>query len=277
MATNDPTRTTILRRDFRGAYNAMWARVERRLWAAVEEMPAYLTRTEQIQYFERNLREILTAEAAELEASPARGLPSLLQAAYMQGLNLANFDAKQAGIEYWEERERPQVLVQQDDHKDEIAALLLLLLSDWQGIQQASQAQAMRAFVDSLDAGDAPGAMRAKVRDRLMKIGRTRTGLMVASYVVAAVNAAILARAQDLGVGFVVLEEELEFVTAGDNRVCPRCRNLAVRDNGYGPGIFTLSQARGVIPVHALCRCRWRIARSGRAVLLDDSGRLERL
>ena len=240
-------------------------------------MPAYLTRTEQIQYFERNLREILTAEAAELEASPARGLPSLLQAAYMQGLNLANFDAKQAGIEYWEERERPQVLVQQDDHRDEIAALLLLLLSDWQGIQQASQAQALRAFVDSLDAGDAPGAMRAKVRDRLMKIGRTRTGLMVASYVVTAVNAAILARAQHLGVGFVVLEEELEFVTAGDNRVCRRCRGLAVRDNGYGPGIFTLSQARGVIPVHALCRCRWRIARSGRAVFLDESGRLERL
>lgn len=41
-----------------------------------------------------------------------------------------------------------------------------------------------------------------------------------------------------------------EFVTAGDHRVCPRCSSLE-------RNIFTIEEARGMIPVHPLCRCVW--------------------
>lgn len=41
-----------------------------------------------------------------------------------------------------------------------------------------------------------------------------------------------------------------ELVTAGDERVCPRCASLERQ-------IISIEEARGVIPVHPLCRCIW--------------------
>lgn len=41
-----------------------------------------------------------------------------------------------------------------------------------------------------------------------------------------------------------------EFVTAGDNDVCPVCEDLEGQ-------VFTYSEAIGLIPVHPHCRCAW--------------------
>jgi SPP1 gp7 family putative phage head morphogenesis protein len=42
----------------------------------------------------------------------------------------------------------------------------------------------------------------------------------------------------------------VEFATAGDDRVCPRCAALEGKE-------YTIKQAHGVIPVHPNCRCAW--------------------
>jgi SPP1 gp7 family putative phage head morphogenesis protein len=42
----------------------------------------------------------------------------------------------------------------------------------------------------------------------------------------------------------------VEFATAGDNLVCPKCQALSGR-------VLTVSEARGIIPVHVNCRCDW--------------------
>lgn len=42
-----------------------------------------------------------------------------------------------------------------------------------------------------------------------------------------------------------------EWVTAGDNRVCPRCNSMAA----MGP--YPIEQIKGLIPLHPLCRCFW--------------------
>lgn len=44
-----------------------------------------------------------------------------------------------------------------------------------------------------------------------------------------------------------------EWVTAGDEQVCDECRPLEGR-------IFTVDEARGMIPVHPQCRCAWQPA-----------------
>jgi len=41
-----------------------------------------------------------------------------------------------------------------------------------------------------------------------------------------------------------------EWITAGDNRVCQQCANLE-------GSVFTIDQARGMLPLHAQCRCAW--------------------
>lgn len=50
--------------------------------------------------------------------------------------------------------------------------------------------------------------------------------------------------------GVVEVNVKAEWITAGDNRVCPECADLE-------GSIFTIEVARGMIPLHAQCRCAW--------------------
>lgn len=50
--------------------------------------------------------------------------------------------------------------------------------------------------------------------------------------------------------GHVELKVQAEWSTAGDDRVCPKCAPLDGK-------VFTLKQARGMIPLHPNCRCAW--------------------
>ena len=88
--------------------------------------------------------------------------------------------------------------------------------------------------------------------DRVEKIGITRARMLVRTEVIAAHADATLNRLEnDYGVGAVVAE--VEFATARDAVVCPRCAALDAR-------IYTIAEARGVIPVHPNCRCAWKPA-----------------
>ena len=84
---------------------------------------------------------------------------------------------------------------------------------------------------------------------RIDKVGMNRSKVIAATETVAAYADGALDLAEELGVKNV--EAEVEFTTAGDKKVCPLCRPLEGR-------IYTLEEARGVIPVHPNCRCRWR-------------------
>lgn len=46
------------------------------------------------------------------------------------------------------------------------------------------------------------------------------------------------------------VRDDMEFATAGDDRVCPECFELESQ-------VFTVEEARGIIPVHPGCRCAW--------------------
>lgn len=51
--------------------------------------------------------------------------------------------------------------------------------------------------------------------------------------------------------GITELGVEVEHLTAGDDRVCPKCAAL------NGKIYKSVAEARGVIPVHPNCRCAW--------------------
>lgn len=50
--------------------------------------------------------------------------------------------------------------------------------------------------------------------------------------------------------GIEGVEVEAEFATAGDDVVCPECEELEGK-------VYSIEEARGVIPVHPNCRCAW--------------------
>ena len=48
----------------------------------------------------------------------------------------------------------------------------------------------------------------------------------------------------------------LQWRPAHDDKICPKCRELAERDNGYGKGIYTPEQAEKILnEIHWDCRC----------------------
>lgn len=66
--------------------------------------------------------------------------------------------------------------------------------------------------------------------------------------------------------GIKEIEVEPEWLTAGDNRVCPRCAEKSNKK-------YTIASARGLIPLHPNCRCMWRPARVGKHTVKDIKAR----
>lgn len=98
----------------------------------------------------------------------------------------------------------------------------------------------------------APASAATAVADRVDKVGIHR-GRLVARYrTQEAVATGSLRRYRQHGTGEVtaLVEEQVAFGTAGDDRVCPECADL----EGV---VFTLSAAAGVLPRHPFCRCVW--------------------
>jgi SPP1 gp7 family putative phage head morphogenesis protein len=97
--------------------------------------------------------------------------------------------------------------------------------------------------------------MARELVNRVDKIGITRAKMLARTEIINAHAEATLNTYDEAGLDGVTLLSE--FSTAQDESVCPICEELSQQDNGNGPGVFTIEQARGVIPVHPNCRCGW--------------------
>jgi SPP1 gp7 family putative phage head morphogenesis protein len=95
--------------------------------------------------------------------------------------------------------------------------------------------------------GESPQAIARDLEEEL-DIGRARARTIARTETIGAHADATLDAFEEAGVEGV--EAEVEFATAGDNRVCPQCEELEGQT-------FTIADARGVIPVHPNCRCAW--------------------
>ena len=63
-------------------------------------------------------------------------------------------------------------------------------------------------------------------------------------------NEGLLETYSEFGVTEVFADIEFQFQTQGDAKVCPICRGLEGT-------VYTIEEARGVIPIHRNCRCSW--------------------
>lgn len=75
-----------------------------------------------------------------------------------------------------------------------------------------------------------------------------RAEILARTEVVRAHAEAQLQEFENFGVEGV--EIKAEWITAGDNRVCPLCADLE-------GSVFSIDQAKGMLPLHAQCRCAW--------------------
>jgi len=133
-------------------------------------------------------------------------------------------------------------------HADRVGLLYTRVFSDLQGITDEMDKQISRILAQGMADGRGPREIARQMSQAVDGIGRTRANVLARTEVIRAHAEATLNEFETLGVTDVVAEVELS--TAGDDRVCPDCDSLS----GH---VYTIDDARGVIPVHPNCRCAW--------------------
>jgi len=245
----DPTRTGVLRKRYAQHYRAMWRRVNMAINEYVDGVDFSQPLALRMIEFNRFVDTLLQQEFGRTENDRERGVRAMALAAYMRGIAQANTEVEEPMPP------APQA-VYQPDHNDAIGALILLLSTQLMGVRTNLAGQLLQRYQQANGSADA----KAALRDRIQKTGRTPTDGIAADGVVRGYNDALLNTYEAAGTQFVgVVDEKAFWQTAEDRWVCTRCNEASQRtDNGFGPGIYTIAQARGLIPLHSRCRCRWR-------------------
>lgn len=178
-----------------------------------------------------------------------------IDAGYNRGLENAAADVRSQGATV--SQQFIQGAFSRKIHADRIASLYLRSFSDLQGITAEMDKQIARILAEGLAQGLNPRDIAQQINNRVDKIGITRARTLARTEIIRAHSEASLnfyeeAQAEDVKV-------LAEFVTSGDSRVCPECASLEGRT-------YKISEARGLIPVHPNCRCRFVV------VLVDPTG-----
>jgi len=136
-------------------------------------------------------------------------------------------------------------------HADALAMLFARNFNELKGITEAMSQQIARALANGMGAGLGPQDIAWMIVDRVNKIGIVRARTMARTEIIHAHAESTLNRYQEFAVPGVTAEAELS--TSGDGKVCDKCRGLEGT-------IYTIQEARGIIPKHPNCRCAWKPA-----------------
>ena len=122
-----------------------------------------------------------------------------------------------------------------------IDALKVRNLSALKGISDEMSKQIIHEVTEGVRAGEGMSVIRARITDRVDKIGFTRADIMARTEVMTAANDASIQRyTQEGATGW-------EWYTTQDDRLCPQCAPLHGRKYKFGE----VSPP----PLHARCRC----------------------
>jgi len=120
--------------------------------------------------------------------------------------------------------------------------------TDLEGINEATSQRISRSLTQGLQEGLSPEAIARGMARDIDEIGITRARTLARTEVIGAHAEGALDEYTAAGVEGV--EVQAEFSTAGDEQVCPECEDLE-------GNVYSIDEARGIIPVHPNCRCAW--------------------
>ncbi|WP_254547480.1 phage minor head protein [Halomarina pelagica] len=266
----DPTRTKTVRQTFaerlRGEYDAIIAQVrqdvgERDVFgvetAATEALatPTPLPplrsarRDAQIDRYVEWLRE--QQRTGPLAVVTGAGVLSYLRSAYRAAIRQADAQLRQAGYDAPTREERDDAaLLAREPHREALAEHAARTRRELAGVARAVEQQSQRELSEALRSPTTAEALAAVAIDRLAAVGKTRATTTAVTEPVRAHADATLTRFAEFDVS--VVQQHAEYQTAGDAAVCPDCAAL------HGARM-SIEEARGIIPQHPRCRCRWSL------------------
>lgn len=256
----DPTRTTGLRRQFLADVRRRFKRLKALIWEAIVTEDGFGLKTQarrfafprsdqKIDAFMDWLREQQDAEILSITrgrrlGGTERWSDVYIESAYQSGLARATGALDAAGLK----PDPVDVAFFKPIHADRSALAFTRTFSELQGITAAMDQEISRALALGLAEGQSMTRIALDIQDRVDAIGLSRAERLARTETIRAHAEATLNTFADAGLDEVTAE--VEFLTAGDDRVCPQCEALSGR-------IFSIDEARNIIPVHPNCRCAW--------------------
>lgn len=271
----DPTKTTTLRRRFMGEASRRFRQLITRIREQIIDEDGFglsdpdpsvtplvanrgrfeFERSDQkVDAFMRWLEdaqreEILTVREGTpvSRAGRAAWTNRYIETAYQRGVAQAGQRMRGQGVQVEESWVRGAF--NRPIHADRAGLIYTRAYRELEGITDEMDRQISRTLAQGISEGRGPREIARSLTDQVKRVGITRARTLARSEVIAAHAEATLNSYEEAGVEGV--EVESEFTTAQDSRVCPECESLEGRT-------FSLREARGVIPVHAACRCSWQ-------------------
>lgn len=269
---SDPTRTTMLRRQFAAEMRRRFAAISRAIREIVIDLDVFGLEPGQPFIFNverqewrfqtdeqktRSFRRWLQSQVDQnLLTTDATGRPwtgTFVESAYRRGTVRAFTDARrealaedQPGFIEGSRAEFLRSAFTQPERLSKIRLLATRSFEELRGVTAAMSQQLNRVLSDGLSRGLGPREIARTLTSTVTRITRTRALVLARTEIIHAHAEGQLDAFEDLGI------EEIgvlaEWSTAGDDRVCPQCQAMEGQT-------MRIREARGLIPRHPNCRC----------------------
>lgn len=270
----DPSRTTTLRRKFfrdmqrrfvwvsKQIYNFLVTEdelglKERQPLVSMQQQYAFTTDAQKLRAFQKWLKRMVDTGILVVSGAGIPGQPwtyEYVEAAYKKGIDRAYIDINKEALAkspVWYAGSREQFLKTTLMLPQFVSKLELLSTRTFEqlnGVSAVMSQQMARILSEGLASGYSPVKIAREMNKSITELSRYRCGMIAQTEIINAHAEGQLDSFQLLGVE--KLGVMAEWSTAGDDLVCPIC-------GGYEGEIFTISEARGLIPAHVNCRCCW--------------------
>jgi SPP1 gp7 family putative phage head morphogenesis protein len=132
--------------------------------------------------------------------------------------------------------------------QDRIQLLATRTFENLKGITSKMSTDLNRIFADGVSQQKSPRYIARQITKEIDSIQKTRALRLARTEIVHAYAEGSLDSYERLGVE--ELGVDVEWSTAGDDKVCDKCQAKAGT-------VYTIDKARGLIPFHPNCRCAW--------------------
>lgn len=273
----DPTRTSLIRRRFQGEMRRRFAKLRRAVvdflvtkdalglkekklglvLHAHEREFEFRTDAEKLDAFNEWLKQQIDAQLLSAPpGTPARTpwTAEFIESAWKKGELNAFLSSKQAQVleEAGVGMETQEAFLRSSFGQPEALSKVRLLATrafeSLKGVTATMASQMNQILAQGMIDGTGPAEIAREMTAKIDSLTETRALLIARTEVISAHAEGQLNAFEKLGVE--ELGVKAEWVTAGDDRVCPECHEMEGK-------VFSIEEAAGLIPLHPNCRCTW--------------------
>jgi len=269
----DPSRTTLLRRQFVGEMNKRFRQLRGTINDAIIKndmlnlRPAkfignavprfqFVTDAEKAKAFRAWLDKQIEAGVLDVDNKKLLWTNKYVESAYKKGVVRSFNEAQKArGFnekpEYYNGRQAEFLTsaFAAPEMMSKVQMVYERAYNQLKGITDTMASQLSTIMADGLVHGKSPFEIARNINNSIGAITRKRALVLARTEVIHAHAEGQLDGLEKMGFKEVVADVELS--TSHDEKVCEQCAGLEGQ-------VMTIDEARGLIPVHPNCRCSWR-------------------